>query len=79
MRLAHLPVRYVWLTRWTGLRKESDALAAKWPLPDSRQQVADEWMRVAKGEPNEPWTTLTRLNEGGLTPERWIGRVAPAH
>ncbi|HXJ56510.1 MAG TPA: DUF4838 domain-containing protein [Verrucomicrobiae bacterium] len=79
VRLAHLPVRYAWLTRWTELRKESDALAAKWPLPDSRQQVADEWMQVAKGEPNKPWTTLTRLNEGGLTPERWIGRVAPAH
>jgi len=74
IRLGHLPVGYVWLSRWTQLRKECDALAAKWPLPDSRKQVADEWMNVARGVPGKGWTKITLLNEGGLTPEKWATR-----
>jgi hypothetical protein len=76
VRVGHLALGYVWLSRWTPLRKECDALGAQWPLPDSRQQVADDWMAVAKGVPGKRWTTITLLNEGGLTPEKWVGRFA---
>jgi hypothetical protein len=73
VRLAHLPVRYVWLSRWDKLRNERDA-GGTWPLPDSRQQVADDWLAVAKGLPDKPWTTIKLLNEAGLTPEKWAAR-----
>jgi hypothetical protein len=76
IRLGHLPLRYVWLSRWTQLRKECDTLGAKWPVPDSRKQVADEWIAVAKGVPGKPWTKITLLNEGGLRPEKWAARFA---
>ncbi|KAB2654539.1 MAG: DUF4838 domain-containing protein [Verrucomicrobia bacterium] len=64
VRLGHLAVRHAWLARWSQLRGECAALGATWPLSDSRQQVADDWMAVA------------RVNEGGLTPERWAARFA---
>ena len=74
VRLGHLPVRYVWLSRWDKLRKECADAGATWPLPDARKPVADEWMAVAKGIDGKPWTKVTLLNEGGLTPEKWAAR-----
>lgn len=76
VRLGHLPVRYVWLSRWDNLRSECMERGATWPLPESRKQVADEWMDVARGVPEKPWTRVTLLNEGGLTPDKWIARFA---
>jgi hypothetical protein len=81
IRLGHLPVRYVWLSRWEKLRKECADGGAIWPLAESRKQVADDWMAVARGVPGKPWTKITLLNEGGLTPEKWAARFedkAPA-
>jgi len=74
IRLGHLAVRYVWLSRWDKLRKESTDTGATWPLPESRKQVADDWMSVAKGVSGKPWTKVTLLSEGGLTPEKWAAR-----
>jgi hypothetical protein len=74
VRLGHLPVRYVWLSRWEKLRQECTDTGAAWPLANSRKLVADDWMSVAKGVPGKPWTKVTLLNEGGLTPEKWSAR-----
>jgi hypothetical protein len=74
VRLVHLPVRYVWISRWDKLRKECAGAGAAWPLPESRKQVADDWMAVARGVPGKAWTKVTLLNEGGLTPEKWAAR-----
>lgn len=76
VRLARLPVRYVWLVRWTQLRKECKELGAKWPLSESRKEVANQWLEVAKGLPDKPWTKVRLINEGGLTPEKFIERFA---
>lgn len=76
VRIGHLPVRYVWLSRWTHLRKECRDSGADWPLPASRKAVAADWEAVAKGLPNAPWSKVTLLNEGGLTPEKFVGRFA---
>jgi hypothetical protein len=76
VRLAHLPVRYVWLSRWDQLRKESTEAGAAWPLPDSRKRVADEWREVANGITGKPWTKVTLLSESGLTPEKFLARFA---
>jgi hypothetical protein len=75
IRLAHLALRYVWLSRWTELRQESDTLKIDWPLPGSRKEVADDWMAVAKGFIGKPWTRIALLNEGGLKPEKWRSRL----
>lgn len=74
VQLAHLPVRYVWLQRWENLRQECAAAHGVWPLPSSRKQVADEWAAVAAGVAGKPWTQVTRVNEGGLTPEAFLAR-----
>jgi hypothetical protein len=74
VRLGHLPVRYVWLSRWEKLRKECADAGAAWPLPESRKQVAEDWMAVANGVAGKAWTKVTLLNEGGLTPEKWVAR-----
>jgi len=76
VRLGHLAVRYVWLSRWTELRRECDALGAEWILPLSRKQVADEWMSVAQGLPGKPWLKITRINEFGISLEEWISGFA---
>ncbi len=76
VRLARLPVRYVWLVRWTQLRKECKELGAKWPLPESRKEVANQWLTVAKGLPGKPWTQVKLINESGVTPDKFIERFA---
>jgi hypothetical protein len=58
------------------LRKECNDSGAAWPLPESRKQVSDDWMAVAKGAPGKLWTQVTLLNEAGLTPEKWTERFA---
>jgi len=78
VRLGHLPVRYVWLSRWDALRKECTAAGAKWPLNDSRQKVAAEWRAVADGVPGRPWTKVTALSEAGLTPESFLAPLEKA-
>jgi hypothetical protein len=78
VRLGHLSVRYVWLSRWDKLHQECDDAGAEWPLIDSRQLAADDWMTVAKGVAGKPWTKVTRLNEAGLTPEKWAARFTNA-
>jgi len=76
VRLGHLPVRYVWLTRWTQLRKECQDSGAQWPLPTSRKEVADQWLSVAQGVPGKTWTNVTHLNESGLKPAEFVQRFA---
>ncbi|MBI3721740.1 MAG: DUF4838 domain-containing protein, partial [Fimbriimonas ginsengisoli] len=76
VRVAHLPVRYAWLSLWTSLRKECLQSGAQWPLPASRKAVADEWVAAAKGAPGLDWTHIRLLNEAGLAPEKWAERFA---
>lgn len=74
IRLARLPLRYVWLSRWDALQKEKAEQGASWPLSESRAEVAREWGAVAAGLPGQPWTKVTLLNEAGLTPEKFLER-----
>lgn len=74
VRVGHLPLGYVWLSRWDKLRKECTESGAVWPLPESRKQFAQEWLALAKGVAGKPWTTVRLLNESGLTPEKFVER-----
>ncbi len=76
VRQAHLPVRYVFLSRWTPLRREALKTKAAWPLPASRKAVADYWLAVATGPGPAGWSPITHLNEGGLTPQAFVARFA---
>lgn len=75
VRLGHLPVRYVLISRWDKLRKECSDLGAAWPFPATRAAVIGEWLKVAQGLPNKPWTKISLLNEAGLTPEKWAAKL----
>jgi hypothetical protein len=80
VRLGHLPIRYVVLSRWTSLRSEAARKKLPWTLPESRRAVADAWIAVATGPGPKGWSAITHMNESGLRPERWVERfqVDPA-
>jgi len=72
VRVGQLPVRYVWLSRWAKLREECAQSGLPWPLSASRKEVAEQWRAVAAGLPDAPWSKVTYLNEGQLTPEKFL-------
>jgi hypothetical protein len=74
IRLARLPLRYVWLKQWEALRQEAAGSKIPWPLPDSRENAAEQWRAVVQGDPTRPWTQVTALNEAGLTNEDFLAR-----
>jgi hypothetical protein len=75
VRMGHLPLRYVWLVRWDALKKDCAAAGAAWPLHESLKEVAEEWRQVATGDPRRPWTKVTAMREGGLTPESFLAGI----
>lgn len=76
VRMARLPLRYVWLVRWESLRKECADAGANWPLPGSRKAVAESFASLARGTDAAPWTKITRLNEGGVDLDKFVARVS---
>ena len=76
VRVARWPLGYVWLARWEPLRKECIEAGEVWPLPDSRKEFADGWLAQATSTNSPSWALLKLLNEGGLTPEKFVARFA---
>lgn len=74
VRIGHLPVRYVWLSRWTQLRIDSIKKDMRWPLPHSRKEVADEWLEVATASGPNGRPPITHLNESGVSPQQFVER-----
>ena len=74
VRVGHLAARYVWLSQWNSLRAECAAAHARWPLPESRDDVAAEFRSVASGAPGKPWSAVSILNEGGQTVDQFLSR-----
>jgi hypothetical protein len=56
------------------LRQQCQEAGETWPLADSRAAFAAEWLRRAQGDPAESWTKVAMLNEGRLTPEKFVER-----
>lgn len=67
---------YVWLSLWEKLRQQCTEAGATWPLPASRKAFADQWLKLAQGEPGLPWTQVTHINESGVTPAKFVERFA---
>ena len=76
VRQGHLPVRYVFLTRWSSLRRAAQRTGAAWPLSESRKAVAGEWLAAATGPGPAGWSPMTHLDEGGLTPQAFVAPFA---
>lgn len=76
VRIGRLAIRYVVLSRWTSLRTEAMRLGLRWPLPESRKAVADEWLALATSPGPKGWSPITHMNESGLSPQKWAERFA---
>ncbi|MCX7800969.1 MAG: DUF4838 domain-containing protein [Fimbriimonadales bacterium] len=76
VKLAHQPVRYVFLKRWTPFRAECIASKARWPLPLSRRAVAEEFVRFLTSPGPRGWTPVSRLTEWALTPQEFLQQMA---
>lgn len=72
VQLARRPLQYVWLSRWDTLRKECQELGATWPLPESRNVVAEAFAATAAPNSLAPWTRITHLNESGRTVTQFV-------
>jgi len=57
VRVAQLPVMYVFLLRWDELRARAAAGGADWPMDDAVRAVRDRFVAVAER------ARITRLNE----------------
>ncbi len=73
VRLGRVWLGYVWLSLWDELKAEAKAEQAEWPLPTTREAFAVDWLRLAGGDPDLPWTQVDLVREwGGLTPAKWL-------
>lgn len=72
VRLAHQPVRYVFLKRWLPFRAECLAKGLDWPLPKSRRAVAEEFVGFLTSPGPKGWEPVTRLTEWALTPQEFL-------
>jgi hypothetical protein len=66
VRMGHLPVWYACLMRWNLLRRECWEQNAKWPWPESRKALAEQFRERCRGGPEKSWTPVMVLSEGGL-------------
>jgi hypothetical protein len=80
VKIGHLPVYYVWLSRWTDLRRECLKAGAKWPVDNSRKAVADTFAQLCDAPGPIGWKGVTALREGGLSPKDFVAQfqVDPA-
>ncbi|MEO7300938.1 MAG: DUF4838 domain-containing protein [Verrucomicrobiota bacterium] len=76
VRIAHLPIRYVFLKEWKTLRNACQEQKLKWPLNESRKEVAGEFKKVCDGVPGKDWTQVRVLNEQSLPVEKFLANFA---
>ncbi len=72
VRLGRLPLKYLLLARWDDFRKQAADAELKWPVVDAKETFAREFLDLTKGQADKPWTIVTRLNESGLTPDKFV-------
>jgi hypothetical protein len=75
VRQGHLSIQYVWLARWAPLREECSRAGAEWPFTVTREEFARQWLATAQGVPEKPWTKVTAVREGGLTPQEFVSQI----
>jgi len=75
VRQGHLAVQSVWLARWEPLRQECSRAGAAWPFTVTRGELARQWLATADGIPSKPWTKVTTVLEGRLTPQDFVAQL----
>jgi len=76
VRQAHLPVSYLWLSQWTGLRREAAELGRPWPIDPSRRAYAAAWLATVN-DPGPPgWSPMTIMRESGQVPAQFVAGLA---
>jgi hypothetical protein len=75
VRQGHLAVQSVWLARWEPLRQECSRAGATWPVTATRGELAGQWLATAEGTPAKPWTKVTRVREGAVTPQEFVSQL----
>jgi hypothetical protein len=75
VRQGHLSVQYVWLARWDSLREECFRAGATWPFAMTRGELARHWLAIAAGIPGKPWTEVTTVREGRVTPQEFVSQI----
>jgi hypothetical protein len=78
VRLARLPVRYVWLALWDKLRRQCETAGGQWPLSASKEAVAKAWLEQTRGQEGLEWTKIRLVQEWGKTPEKFVEEVLSA-
>ncbi len=73
---ALLSVHYVWLCRWEEFQKAAAAKGDRWLLGPSRKAIADLWLKTATNPGPLGWTPMTRIEEGGRTPQQFVAQFA---
>lgn len=74
VKQSHLCVQYVWLSRWEEYQKAAKAAGDRWIVDRSRKAFASQWLAVATGQGPAGWTPLTRMTEGGGTPQEFAAQ-----
>jgi hypothetical protein len=72
VKASHLSLQYVWLKQWNELRQQCGQKSGQWPFVQTREALAAEWLAQATGQGPKGWSPVTHLNEGGITPEKFV-------
>lgn len=67
--LGHQAIRYAFLAGWWRLRQECRAAGSVWPLAESVQEVADQWVAFVTADGPTGWQPMKVVNEWGKTPQ----------
>ena len=75
VRQARLPIGYMWLSQWVGLRRECRELGAQWPIRPSRRDYAAQWLATVNQPGPATWSPMSRMRESGQTPAEFAAQV----
>jgi hypothetical protein len=76
VRQARLPLSYLWLSQWVGLRRECREAGKPWPVNPSRRAYAAEWLATVNESGPAGWSPMSRMRESGQTPAEFAAQVA---
>ncbi len=76
IRQAHLPLGYMWLSQWVGLRRECLATGKKWPIDPSRKAYAEKWLATVNEPGPAGWSPMSRMRESGQTPTEFAAQMS---
>jgi hypothetical protein len=75
VRQGHMPVWYTFLTNWAAFRKQCEDKQMDWPISDSIEDVANEWLSAVESPGPIGWNQMTHIGEGGQTPQDFIASL----